>query len=187
MGTRNRYLTSDDFAFARFRANGTLDPTFSGDGLRTVHFGGERSDSVHSIDIQRDGRILAAGASGPAPRMAVTRLTTSAAVDTSFGRRLTRPGTWGGYANAVLEPPDGRILVAGRAFEDPSRDASDWVVARYGRRGALDGSWGGDGIVRNDFGTGADSAAALAVQTDGRVVVGGAIYASQGLARYHAR
>jgi len=186
-GTRNLYLTEDDFAFARFRTDGSLDPTFSGDGLRTIHFGGERSDGAYGIDVQSDGRILAVGASGPAPRMAVTRLTASGGLDTSFGRRLTRPSAAGGYATAVVEHPDGRILVAGRAFEDTEHDASDWVVARYGRGGGLDATWGGDGIVLTDFGTGADSADALAVQDDGRLVVGGAIYSSQGLARYHTR
>jgi hypothetical protein len=35
-----------------------------------------------------------------------------------------------------------------------------------------------------DFGTGADGAGAMAVQADGRIVVGGRIYGSLGLARY---
>jgi uncharacterized delta-60 repeat protein len=39
-GTRSRYRTESDFAFARFRPDGRLDRTFSGDGLATVHFGG---------------------------------------------------------------------------------------------------------------------------------------------------
>ena len=183
-GTRNRYLTESDFAFARFRSNGTLDPTFSGDGLATVHFGSNRSDGATSVDIQADGRILAAGPSGPRPRLALTRLTASGSVDRAFGRRLTKPGRWGGYARAVVEHPDGRIYVAGRAFEDSTHDASDWVVARYLRSGALDSSWSGDGIRRTDFGTGADEAAALALQADGKLVAGGSIYGSLGLARY---
>jgi uncharacterized membrane protein len=39
-------------------------------------------------------------------------------------------------------------------------------------------------MVVTDFGTGADGAGAMAVQTDGRIVVGGRIYGSLGLARY---
>jgi hypothetical protein len=78
---------------------------------------------------------------------------------------------------------DGRILVAGRAYSDSSQDASDWALLRYREGGGLDRSFGGDGIVVTDFGTGEDSARALAVQ-DGRILTAGSIYSSQGLARY---
>jgi hypothetical protein len=83
----------------------------------------------------------------------------------------------------VLVVPDGRILVAGRAFSDSSQDASDWALLRYGRGGRLDRSFGGDGIVVTDFGTGEDSARALAVH-GGRILAAGSIYSSQALARY---
>ena len=78
---------------------------------------------------------------------------------------------------------DGRILVAGRAYTDSSQDASDWALLRYGAGGRLDRSFGGDGIVVTDFGTGEDSARALAIH-DGRILAAGFIYSSQGLARY---
>jgi hypothetical protein len=83
----------------------------------------------------------------------------------------------------VLTQPDGRIVVAGRADSDSSQDASDWTLLRYGRSGALDRSFGGDGIVVTDFGTAEDSARALAFH-DGRILGAGVIYSSQGLARY---
>jgi hypothetical protein len=73
--------------------------------------------------------------------------------------------------------------VAGRAYSDSSQDASDWTLLRYGRGGRLDASFGGDGIVVTDFGTGEDSARALAMQ-GGRILAAGSIYSSQGLARY---
>jgi uncharacterized delta-60 repeat protein len=189
-GTRNRYRTEDDFAFARFRRDGRLDRTFSGDGRATVDFGSRRSDSVHGLVLQRDGRILAAGASGTqktAPRIAVARLRADGRLDRSFGaggRRRTLPGPHGGYALAAVEQADGRIVVAGRAFEDARLDASDWVLARYGRGGALDRSFGRGGLVVSDFGTGADWAGALAERRDGRIVVAGSIYESQAIARY---
>jgi uncharacterized delta-60 repeat protein len=186
-GTRSRYRTEDDFAFARFRRDGRLDRSFSGDGRATVHFGRLRSDSVRALVLQRDGRILAAGSSGTrdtAPRIAVTRLLQNGALDRGFGRRLTSPGRFGGYALAAIQQTDGRIVVAGRAFEDDRLDSSDWVLARYGRGGALDRSFGRGGLVVSDFGTGADWAGAVALQPNGRIVVAGSIYESQALARY---
>jgi uncharacterized delta-60 repeat protein len=193
-GTRSRYQTEDDFAFARFRPNGALDRTFSGDGLATVHFGRRRADVAYAVDIQSSGRIVAAGSSSPGlrgtPSVAVLRLNRDGTVDRSFagdGKRLTRPVAHGGYARAVRWQPDGRILVAGRAFEDTRHDASDWFVARYRAGGRLDGSFAGDGIVVTSFGTGADWAGALALQRDGKLAVAGSIYESQGLARYMTR
>ena len=193
-GSRNHYLTEDDFAFARFRPNGTLDPTFSGNGLKTVNFGGTRFDGARSVDIQRNGRILAAGGSTVGytsrPRIALLRLNANGGLDGSFGssgRRLTRPVAFGGYASAVVKHPDGRIIVAGAGYEDASHDPSDWVLARYTSSGSLDSSFDGDGIAMTDFGTGSDWVGALALQPDGRIVAGGAIYGSQALARYLAQ
>jgi uncharacterized delta-60 repeat protein len=192
-GTRNRYLTEDDFALARFRNDGTLDPTFSGDGLRTINFGGRRHDIVHSLDVQDDGRILVAGSSSGEleahPRVAIARLNPDGSLDDGFGRgglRRFRPGPYGGYAGAVVQHPDGRVLVAGRRFVDATHDPSDWIVLRYRRSGTLDPSFGGVGIVVTDFGTGADRVGAIDIQADGRIVVGGWIYESLGLARYLA-
>lgn len=62
-------------------------------------------------------------------------------------------------------------------------DPSDWALVRYTPGGNLDRSFGAGGIVRTDFGTGSDGAAALALRPAG-VVVAGEIYASVGVARY---
>jgi len=189
-GTRNVYRTEEDFAVTRLRRDGRLDPTFSGDGRATVDFGKTLSDGAFAVALQRDGRIVLTGASGKrdtAPRIAVARLLRMGRVDRTFGagaRRLTRPGPNGGYARAAAVQADGRIIVGGRVFDDARFDASAWVLARYSRSGALDRSFGRGGLVVGDFGTGADWIGGLSLQSDGRIVAAGSIYASQGLARY---
>jgi uncharacterized delta-60 repeat protein len=190
-GARNAYRTEEDFAVARFRANGKLDRSFSGDGRVTVDFGHRLSDGVHGLALGRDGRIVLAGSSGKrgaVPRIAVARLLANGRLDRSFagGKRLTRPGRHGGYARAVVQQPDGRIVVAGRVFDDGRFDTSAWALARYGRRGALDRSFGHGGLVVSDFSTGADWVGALAVQRDRRIVAAGSVGESQALARYRA-
>ena len=184
-GTRNLYRTEDDFAFARFRRNGRLDRSFSGDGRRTVNFGRRRFDGAYGLAV-RGGSIVATGstvvAAERAPSVAVVRLGWGGGL-AGFGRRRTLPSPGGGVGRAVLVQRDGRIIVAGRAYSDSSQDASDWALLRYGAGGRLDRSFGGDGVVVTDFGTGEDSARALAIH-DGRVLAAGYIYSSQGLARY---
>jgi hypothetical protein len=78
------------------------------------------------------------------------------------------------------------VLIAGRAFTDAARDSSDWVLLRFSRGGLLDRSFGADGIVRSDFETGSDEAAALAL-APGTAVAAGAIYSSLGVPRYLLR
>lgn len=56
-----------DFAVARFRADGSLDPSFDGDGATTTDFGGD--DLADAVLIQPDGKIVASGFSnGPGGR-----------------------------------------------------------------------------------------------------------------------
>ena len=185
-GARHVGRTEDDFAFARFRANGKLDRSFSGDGKRTVNFGGRRFDVAYGIAVT--GRsILATGSTVVAaerpPAVATIRLGWNGGLARGFGRRRTAPTPSGGVGRAIAVQPGGRIVVAGRAYTDSSQDASDWALLRYRSSGTLDRGFGGDGIVTSDFGTGEDEARALAIR-DGRILVAGEISSSHGLARY---
>lgn len=196
-GTRNLYTTADDFVFVRLRSDGSLDRSFSGDGIAIVNSSGDRHDRPASVDVQRDGRIIAVGSSAPhwsnpAPDdsdVAVMRVKADGTRDSSFsGDGVARfpVGDAGGYATGAVQHPDGRLLIVGRVYEDRQYDASDWLVMRLHPAGARDRSFGGDGIVRTNFGTGSDWAGGVAVQPSGKIIVGGSIYESQGLARYLA-
>jgi uncharacterized delta-60 repeat protein len=176
------------FGVARFRGDGRLDHSFGRRGHRLVGFGSRRHAGASALAATRGGRLVVAGSAtvpDHAPQMAVARLTRNGALDRSFGRggRLRiSPGPFGGHALAVAAQSDRRILVAGRVFTDSTFDPSDWALLRYSR-GGLDRSFGAGGIVRTDFGTGSDEAAALAV-VPGGVVAAGTIYSSLGIARY---
>src|ERR1051325_71007 len=73
-----------------------------------------------------------------------------------------------GYAMSVQN--DGKILVAGRASHG---DESDFGVARFNTDGTLDTSFGNAGMVMTDLGSQFDAAYAMAVQTNGKIVVVG--------------
>ena len=49
-----------DFALARYLPNGTLDPTFSGDGKVTTDFVSDY-DEARALALQPDGKIVVAG------------------------------------------------------------------------------------------------------------------------------
>ena len=74
------------------------------------------------------------------------------------------------WAHATADQPDGAIVAAG---ESNASGTHDFAVARYTAAGALDPSFGGDGLVATDFGGSDDWVYALALQPDGRIVVAG--------------
>ena len=189
----------ENFAVVRLRPNGRLDRRFSRDGKQTVDFGVNRQDYAYSLDIQSDGRLLLAGitkphpnSAGGVPRIALARLNRNGSLDGTFargGKRIMKPAPYGGYALAVMQHPDRRILVAGVGYMDATVGLqTDIVLARYRVNGTPDPAFGGDGIVtvnRNPQ----DGASALGIQPDGKIITsGGLSYQStaQVLLRYHA-
>ena len=187
-GTRNRYRTEDDFAFARFRRDGRLDRSFSGDGKRTVNFGGRGFDIAYGLAV-RGRSILATGSTVVGPGAGAVRCADAP----RLGRRRWLAGS---VAGECIPSPGGGIgrAVARRAGRPNPRGRSCLLRLLAGRfrlgaaplpaeRASSTAASERDGIVVTDFGTGEDSARAVAVH-DGRILVAGSIYSSQGLARY---
>ncbi|HEY1090500.1 MAG TPA: hypothetical protein VGE47_05360, partial [Burkholderiaceae bacterium] len=177
---------TSQFAVARLLADGTLDTSFSGDGLYTQAVGA--ADAVATdVQVQTDGRIVLAGytANGGQFDVALARLTAAGVLDTGFGNaglRTTDVGATGfQYAQMALQA-DGKILVSANTA------GSNFVLLRYDGNGTLDTSFDGDGRVDTDMG-GADAAFGLVLQADGKILVGGYSVAGTGqfaVARYHA-
>ena len=75
-----------DFAVARLEVDGTLDSSFSGDGARTVDFGGT-DDQAHGVAVDNQDRVIIAGysyQSGTGYDFAVARLDAFGALDQGF-------------------------------------------------------------------------------------------------------
>jgi uncharacterized delta-60 repeat protein len=53
---------ADNFAIARYNPNGSLDPTFSGNGKQTTDFGAD--DVAYALALQPNGKIVAVGSGG---------------------------------------------------------------------------------------------------------------------------
>jgi uncharacterized delta-60 repeat protein len=106
-------------------------------------------------------------------------LPSSGSLDPTFGSGgiiTTAVGT-SSFAYATALQSDGKVLAAGSSS---SRAGSLFALARYTTSGSLDTTFGSGGKVTTKVaGSGAD---ALAVQTDGKIVLGGT--AGFGLARY---
>ncbi len=100
-----------DFATARYNPNGSLDTSFSGDGMQTTDFGGD--DLANDVAIQANGKIVAAGiATGGATGndFALTRYNANGSLDTSFAGGGRKRTNFGGSdsANGVALQGDAR-------------------------------------------------------------------------------
>jgi uncharacterized delta-60 repeat protein len=173
--------TGTDFAVARLNPGGGFDDTFSGDGKRTFGFAnGNGEDRGHGLAIQADGRIVIAGQSvqgSTGTDFAVARVTTTGALDDTFsgdGKRTF------GFLNLSAEDiaygvsvHGGKAVVAGYSLQ--AATDKDFAVARLTGAGALDGTFSSDGKRTFGFGNGnkRDEANAVAIQADGRIVMGG--------------
>ena len=84
-----------DFALGRYNPNGSLDPTFSGDGKQTTDFG--PFDQASGVAIQANGKIVVVGdgGSGGANDFALARYNANGSLDTSFSGTASRRPTSG--------------------------------------------------------------------------------------------
>lgn len=76
-------------------------------------------------------------------------------------------------ARAVATLPNGNIVVAGRAQTNPSEGGWDFALACYNPDGTLNTSFGTNGVVTTDFDGFEDRASAIAIQSDGKILVAG--------------
>ena len=143
---------------------------------------------AYAVAIQSDGKIVAAGES--TDNFAVVRYTTAGVLDTTFstdGKVTTAIGSREDAAYAVAVQSDGKIVAAGKgdsgtAQEDPN---ADFAVVRYTTAGALDNGFSTDGKVITDIGTNSvDEARAVAIQSDGKIVVAGSSGGDFAVVRY---
>jgi uncharacterized delta-60 repeat protein len=176
-----------DFALARYRSDGRLDPTFGNGGKVVTGFGPRAVDEAEAVALQRDGRIVAVGRSCALPhaltacRLAVARYLPDGRLDHSFagGMVLLRFDSAGfNEASAVAVQQDGKIVVAGRSGPS-TRPPSEFALARFLPNGHLDRSFGTGGRVRTQIRRGQfDAAAALVLTRRGKVLVAGQSYRS---------
>jgi uncharacterized delta-60 repeat protein len=188
---------SEPLAVARFLADGRIDTSFGDAGIARLNFRTSYRDATQAAQAllqQRDGKIVAAGTAaydhswawgyGPEyyqPDMVLARFDAAGNLDPSFGDngRVAIDPSAGGRSTSeygqselhgLTQQPDGKLVGAGSA-------GADMAVVRLTADGALDQSFGEGGVVRIPLGPDGAfaSAAAVAVQPDGKIVIGGTL------------
>lgn len=160
----------------RYRENGALETTFGSGGR--VQLPGDNVG--RGLAVQSDGKIVLVGSIETLPfpatkkEFALMRLLANGTVDGSFGnagRVQTAFTDRGDEALAVALQADGKIVAAGFSSGQTN---SNFAVARYdGSNGSLDTSFSQGGKLSIDFFGFADVAENVAIQSNGKIVLGG--------------
>ncbi|WP_169336194.1 MBG domain-containing protein [Pontibacter roseus] len=132
---------------------------------------------VHSVAVQSDGRVVVGGqftSFNGTPRNRIARLNTNGSLDASFD-----PGAgFNGVVYSVAVQSDGKVIVGGyfTSFNGTPRS----MVARLNTNGSLDASFNNGAGFNNPV-------LSVAVQSDGKVVVGGTFTSpSSRIARFNS-
>jgi uncharacterized delta-60 repeat protein/gliding motility-associated-like protein len=165
--------TGDDFIVIRYLKDGSLDMPFGVEGgWRATNINGD--DRAHSVALQSDGKIIVVGESFFNGKNigALIRYTTTGALDPSFGTNgILRSDLFTGASgiNSVAIQPDGKIVVAGFAYNGSN---NDFFIARYLSNGTLDAGFGTGGKTVSDLQNG-DIATDVKILADGRILLAG--------------
>ena len=167
-----------DFALVRYNTDGTLDMTFGTDGMVTTDFNG--SDYAESVAIQQDGKIIAVGSTalgGGYSSFALARYDTDGDLDATFGADgkvvLGFGGNTAAWAYAIAIQADGKIVAAGGCSNVTETRNDDIALLRIHDDGTLDETFGENGKSLTDIDNSSNSASALVIQSDGKIVAAG--------------
>jgi len=156
-------------SFTKLSGDGTLDSAFNPGGTGA-------NNTVTDITLQGDGKILIGGwftsYNGTACSQAITRLKSDGTIDATFN-----PGGAGanGPVDSIAIQGDGKILIGGW-FTSYNGTACSYDIIRLNNDGTPDATF-------NPGGAGANSAVwNVAVQRDGKILIGGWITSYNGTA-----
>jgi len=160
---------STQFAIVRYNINGSLDNTFGTAGVFTG-----ASGRGYAVAIQSDGYIVVAGESYLTNwDFALIRCNNAGVPDNTFGTGgmvTTAIGSTDDRGTSVAIQGDGKIVLAGWANNGNDHD---FALARYNSNGTLDNNFGTGGKAITAIGGDTDNCSSVAIQSDGKIVLGG--------------
>jgi uncharacterized delta-60 repeat protein len=166
-----------NIAVLRYKSNGDIDTSFGNNGIVTE----PQEDSPFyeerdvSLAIQLDGKFVVSGfddlLNSTRRHFFILRYNSNGSLDSSFdsdGKVRTQILTRDGHPTSLLIQSDGKILASGTS--------GDFASVRYNTNGSLDTTFNTDGIlITNNFSTNAQIKA-VALQSDGKIVVTGVVF-----------
>jgi uncharacterized delta-60 repeat protein len=165
-----------DFAIAGYNSDGSIDNSFGENGISLISISSQ-TDIATCLAVSKN-KLYAGGVGAyfNSDIATVVCFTPGGTPDPSFGdggivntyfgsgRGSTR------YSRIAIQA-DKKVVTIGTTYNETNK--SSFAVARYNTNGTLDNSFDGDGMQVTDFGSLEDIGTALAIQSDGKIVVVG--------------
>jgi uncharacterized delta-60 repeat protein len=171
------------FDVARFNADGTLDGSFGTGGVAFPQMGNAHA---HALVVRPDGKIVVAGDSCYPCAITLARFNSDGSLDSSFGSGglVSAFGSQDGATALALED-DGKLAVAATVTDQYGDNTLG--VALFNADGSVDTSFGAGGLATagSFYYWEAPTARSVAIESDGKIVVGGTAAAQFVLARFN--
>jgi uncharacterized delta-60 repeat protein len=175
-------LSSQDskcyYAIVRYLTDGSLDNTFEKNGKVTTAVGDGNFDCISALLIQSDGKIIATGTSSSSTSdndFSVVRYNSNGALDLTFGNKgKTITDIFNGSSDDLCSAAiqsNSKIVTVGWSRSNSSEDV--FAIVRYNTDGTLDNNFGSTGKVISAISDSDDDASSVAIQSDGKIIVGG--------------
>lgn len=162
------------YTIARYDTDGNLDKTLSGDGIQITPLGDDAT-TMYLTSAQSNEKFLVAYTDNN--NFAVTRFNSNGSFDDTFGGHgMLNEGIVMGstlYLASALQP-DGKLVTAGYTFNGKN---NDFALARYNTDGSLDATFSNDGKQVTDVMKANDTAYAVLIQNNGKIIVAGSAIA----------
>lgn len=154
---------AQQFTAARLNSDGTLDASYGQGGIVNVPVGG--TSLGYGVALQSDGKAVIAGPAWTHTNVnAAVRLNLDGSIDRTYGTNGIAMVPDGYGANGILIDARGRVLL-------PAVGPS---IVRFNPDGSVDQTFGTAGMAMAKLGAGG-AANGAAAQTDGNIVLGGAL------------
>lgn len=176
-GASTGSLGTSDLTLLRYNTNGILDPSFDGDGVVMTDYGG--TETIHSMQVQPDGKIIVGGEFTGFLKsyFLLARYNADGSIDNTFSGNgvLTASSSATSQDDdlvSIVLQPDGKIIAGGTARDLPG--SSFFFLARYLADGTPDVTFNGTGQkVYSPSAPGIYTLGCIALQPDGKIVSAG--------------
>lgn len=171
--------TQNGIAILRYFETGHLDPSFADNGISLIEIPSLSVDVV-TAEMLDSGDILIVGNTSDqsSQNLILVKVDAQGNVDTDYasnGYAVFDFQQGNEFASSLLVQTDGKVIVAGRQ-EIAAR--SSMLVARFDTSGSLDTSFSEDGIVILSVSENDSLVNAMALQSDGKLLLAGGAQSS---------
>jgi uncharacterized delta-60 repeat protein len=173
-----------DVAIVRYFSNGTIDFSFGVNGIAKY----EMNLPANAIAVSENGNfVVAAGYED----FILISFKSNGSIDSLFGNNGIVTTDFGANERpgSLALQTDNKILVTGTSINNFSNPVIHLITARYNADGTLDNSFAEKGFVIDQSNLDNSTAAAMTLQADGKIIVGGTAFLGKSdflLARYNS-